>query len=86
MEDIAKVAANYFENLFKVGTCHQIDDCLNAVTHKIDDCLNAVTHKVTPDMQQFLSSDFTTEEIKAELFQMGPTKAPGPDGMNALFY
>ena len=43
-------------------------------------------HKVTPDMQQILSSDFTTEEIKTAVFQMGPTKAPRPDGMNALFY
>ena len=33
-----------------------------------------------------LSSDFIAEEIKAALFQMGPTKAPGPDGMNVLFY
>ena len=41
---------------------------------------------MTPDMHQILSSDFTTEEIKAAVFQMGPTKAAEPDGMNALFY
>ena len=41
---------------------------------------------MTPDMQQILSSDFIANEIKAALFQMGPTKAPGTDGMNALFY
>ena len=33
-----------------------------------------------------LSRDFTTNEIKETVFQMGPTKAPGPDVINALFY
>ena len=37
-------------------------------------------------MQEVLSSTFTSDEIKAVLFQMGPTKALEPDGMNALFY
>ena len=33
-----------------------------------------------------LSRDFTTDEIMEAVFQMGPTKAPWPDGINALFY
>ena len=75
MDDISQVAINYFENLFHVGTCTQVDDCLSTMEHK-----------VTPDMQQILSSDFIADEIKIAVFQMGPTKAPRPDGMNALFY
>ena len=37
-------------------------------------------------MQEMLSGDFTTDEIKEAVFQMGSTMAPGSDGMNALFY
>ena len=33
-----------------------------------------------------LSSEYSVEEVKAALFQMGPTKTPRYDGMNALFY
>ena len=74
LEDVVKVAFDYFDNLFSVGSCDRMEECLSAVIRK-----------VFTDMQEFLSSEFTTEEIKA-VFQMGPTKAPGLDGMNALFY
>lgn len=33
-----------------------------------------------------LSSEFTADEIKTKLFQMGPTEALGPNGMNTFFY
>ena len=52
----------------------------------MEECLNAILNRVTEDMMVVLSSEFTAEKVKVASFQMGPTKAPGPDGMNALFY
>ena len=75
INDIAKVATLYFESIYSSRGCNQLEECIDAVP-----C------KVTGDMVETLSREFGAEEIKAALFQMGPTKAPRPNGMNALFY
>ena len=75
VEEVADVASDYFMNIFKAGTCDRMEECLNAVHQRLTD-----------DMLEVLSRPYSSEEVRAALFQMGPTKALGLDGMNALFY
>ena len=63
MEDVARVAVDYFDNLFCVGSCNQMEECLSTVSAK-----------VCPAMQDMLSRDFIADEIKEAVFQMGPNK------------
>ena len=57
MEDIARVAVDYFDNIFYASSCNQMEECLSTVSAK-----------VTPDMQDMLSRDFTADETKEAVF------------------
>jgi hypothetical protein len=48
--------------------------------------LDCVESKVTHDMNSALLQEFWREEVYAALKSIGNLKAPGPDGMPALFY
>jgi hypothetical protein len=71
---IKQMAEDFLANLFTSEPCDPTD------------VLNAIPSKVTMDMNADLVKPYTDKEIKTALFQMGPTKAPGPDSFPALFY
>ena len=37
-------------------------------------------------MNEALMAPYTTEEVSKALFSIGEFKAPGPDGLHAVFY
>lgn len=48
--------------------------------------LQLIQHKVSSAMNDELCREFTDEEIFNAMFQIGPLKAPGPDGFPARFF
>ncbi|VAH31401.1 unnamed protein product [Triticum turgidum subsp. durum] len=51
-----------------------------------EEILHAVSPKVTTQMNHSLCAEYTKEEVKEALFNIGDLKAPGPDGMPTIFY
>lgn len=52
----------------------------------MEKALKEMPQRVTKDINEQLNQTFTEEEIVIDLKQMHPTKAPGPDGLPALFF
>ena len=69
------MASHFFQNLYKKDE-HVTPDHM----------VNLFSEKVTAEMNDLLRRDFTDEEISNALFQIGPLKAPGPDGFPARFF
>ena len=72
---VEKFVVDYFEELFTTTS-----------PSKFDDFLSEVTPGITPQMNQRLLRIAIEEEVREALFMMHPEKAPGPDGMTALFF
>ena len=47
--------------------------------------LEKVQPRVTQDMSEKLLAPFTPEEVRKAAFSIGDIKAPGPDGLHAVF-
>ena len=74
-ESITAIAISYFENIYSTSFPTGIEEITNAVPRRVTEEMNAELTKV-----------FTRDEVTKALQQLHPTKAPGPDGMSAIFY
>ncbi|CAA7014948.1 unnamed protein product [Microthlaspi erraticum] len=74
-EGIVAVATRYFRHLFETSNPEEIELVLSKVKIIITDTMN-----------EALTRPVTENEVKIALFAMHPEKAPGLDGMTALFY
>ena len=52
----------------------------------ISEALKGLRPKVTQEINAQFEEPFTSEDITRALSEMGPTKAPGPDGLHAAFF
>ena len=74
-QQMESIAVDYFERLLASSQPAQINETLMAVDNT-----------VSQDANQKLLLPFSVDEVRVALFQMHPSKAPGPDGMTSFFF
>jgi hypothetical protein len=69
------IIENYFTNLFATDSPAMDPNFLEKVIPR-----------VTVDMNTKLMAPFLVDDVKKAVFSIGDLKAPGPDGLHAIFY
>lgn len=73
--EICSIATSYFAELFQSSRSSQIEE--------IGECMGT---RVFVEDNIALMAPVTEDEIKNVVFQIPPTRAPGPDGYSGCFY
>ncbi|KAL9687155.1 hypothetical protein QQ045_031553 [Rhodiola kirilowii] len=76
--ELCQEAVNHFSKIFRTSHLRERPNW-----RALMDC---VGQSVSPENADYLSASFTMTEVQNAVFQMGSTKAPGPDGFSVLFY
>jgi hypothetical protein len=74
-EEIGAHIKEYFSSLFQTS-----------IPGTDDTLLNRVRPCVSREMNESLLKPYTAEEVKAAMFSIGDYKAPGTDGLHAIFF
>ena len=78
VQDPKLIGAQFIEYYQTLFTAAPLEDVASV--------LDGVQRCVTEEMNQELTCPFTEKEVISTMKQMGPLKAPGPDGMPPIFF
>ena len=73
--DLSSHIHQYFSHLFS-----------SEVQHTDPSLLQKVQRKVTLHMNDFLLAPYSADDVRRAVFSIGDLKAPGPDGLHAIFF
>ncbi|KAK2661119.1 hypothetical protein Ddye_007652 [Dipteronia dyeriana] len=76
-EEMVIIINNYFSSPFSNSQPSSND---------LEGVFGSVESRLLPHLRDFLDGQFTTYEIRCDLFQMNPSKAPSSDGFPVDFY
>lgn len=74
-DNVERIFLNYFSDLFASSNPSGLGQACGAIQRRLNE-----------DHKRWCDQTFTAREIKEAISQMHPIKAPGPDGIPALFY